>query len=59
MTYVVIIWSGEHWEEYFSSRKLKEARDWAESAIKRGSAINTGIAILNGKNQTLKLMRGY
>tara|TARA_R100001510_G_C7484332_1_gene94937 strand:+ start:179 stop:355 length:177 start_codon:yes stop_codon:yes gene_type:complete len=58
MTYVVIIWRGEHWEEYFSSRKLKEARQWAQEAILLGCG-STNIKILNGKNQTLKLMRGH
>ncbi len=57
MMYVVIVYMYENWHEEFSSRTLKEARDWAEKAINSGCG-SANIAILNAQNKELKLMRG-
>ena len=52
MRYSVLIWRDGHWKEYYSSNKLKEARQCAEEAIKIGI---TNIRILNGGHENLKL----
>ena len=57
MTYVVIVYSYGDWQEEFSSRTLKQARDWAENMINLGCG-TADIAILNAHNKELKLMRG-
>ena len=57
MRYVVIVYMYENWQEEFSSRTLKEARDWAEGMINLGCG-TAHIAILNAHNKELKLMRG-
>lgn len=56
MRYVVVIWRDGHWEEYFSSNKLKEARQWAEESMLLGCG-SSNIRILNAKLETLKLRR--
>ena len=57
MRYVVIVYMYENWQEEFSSRTLKEARDWAEKMVNSGCG-SANIAILNAHNKELKLMRG-